>query len=473
MPDPLVSVIIPAHNGADLIHEAIRSVLDQSHSRLELIVVDDGSSDATADVVNGFTDPRLTYLSHPRSQGACAARATGLRASHGEIIAFLDQDDLFHREKLAAHVAFLAAHPDTGFTYNPHFTLSHPSGWVIDILRPPATLTLDDLVLGYPIPPSAWVLRREWAVREDLWDPATFYRGREIVFCGRLFVAGCRFSLVDRVLHYRRIEVGRRFGDPASKCRDERLCQEIMLDDGRCPPEVRARRPAAYASSDLVWANVALVQRETETGRTLLRRAIELSPDLVCNDGSRLVEFFLAHAVIDADDAEAQLRTIADQLPPGFEAVAGQVRGAIGDAHLEKAAQHVLWGRPAEAQPHLARASALGAVAGPRCLQRLGYYFLSYDAEFGPGAASGAVRQLAAAFRANGDRQGARRLGGTYHLSRAFQHYAGGEHRHVPRRVLRAFAEDPGVLRNRGAWSILLRSAVARGSTSPTLATTQ
>jgi glycosyltransferase involved in cell wall biosynthesis len=96
MTTPTVSVIIPAYNGAEFLAATIQSVLDQTYSNFELIVVDDASTDDTSQVVQQFDDPRVKFIQHQENQGSDVARHTGLQASSGEIIAFLDQDDLFH-----------------------------------------------------------------------------------------------------------------------------------------------------------------------------------------------------------------------------------------------------------------------------------------------------------------------------------------------------------------------------------------
>lgn len=90
-----VSVIIPTHNRAQFIQRAIASVLEQSHSVLEVIVVDDGSKDDTESIVTDCArkDARVRLLRHDRQKGAQAARNTGIRAAQGEWIAFLDSDD--------------------------------------------------------------------------------------------------------------------------------------------------------------------------------------------------------------------------------------------------------------------------------------------------------------------------------------------------------------------------------------------
>jgi GT2 family glycosyltransferase len=104
---PKVSVIIPTYNRSELVREAIASVLAQSFSDFELIVVDDGSEDGTAEVVRAFPDVRYVYQ---LNCGVSAARNHGVSLSTGELIAFLDSDDLWQPCKLEQQVAFFVEH---------------------------------------------------------------------------------------------------------------------------------------------------------------------------------------------------------------------------------------------------------------------------------------------------------------------------------------------------------------------------
>ena len=101
----LVSVVIPNHNYARFLAEAVESVLGQSYPRVELLVVDDGSTDESLEVLRRYGG-RLRCISQPR-QGVSAARNRGIRESRGELVAFLDSDDSWHQEKLARQVARL------------------------------------------------------------------------------------------------------------------------------------------------------------------------------------------------------------------------------------------------------------------------------------------------------------------------------------------------------------------------------
>ena len=107
---PLVSVVIPAFNAEKFVDRAIESVLSQSYSNFELVVVDDGSTDNTAEIAASFVDPRIRNISQP-NRGVAAARNRGMAMSAGELIAFLDADDRWDPEKLKAQVNALATKP--------------------------------------------------------------------------------------------------------------------------------------------------------------------------------------------------------------------------------------------------------------------------------------------------------------------------------------------------------------------------
>ena len=110
---PLVSVIIPTHNYAEYLPEALQSVLDQDYPLVQVIVVDDGSTDDTAAAVAPFVERGVEYV-FQENQGPGPARNEGIRRARGELIAFLDADDSWLPDKIARQVAFLEAHPELG-----------------------------------------------------------------------------------------------------------------------------------------------------------------------------------------------------------------------------------------------------------------------------------------------------------------------------------------------------------------------
>ncbi len=137
MPGPgepgLVSVIVPAYNRAEVIRETLDSVCAQDYAPIELLVVDDGSNDSTAQVVSEFVRDSSRRRAengcsvsclHQENQGACAARNHGLRVARGEFIQFLDSDDVLHPEKLRRNVEALRQRPEAAFVTGPAFTFT-------------------------------------------------------------------------------------------------------------------------------------------------------------------------------------------------------------------------------------------------------------------------------------------------------------------------------------------------------------
>lgn len=125
-----VSVVIPTYNRAATLSRAIDSALEQTIDDLEVVVVDDGSTDETASVLAGYEDPRVRPVVHPTNQGANVARNTGIEHARGEYVAFLDSDDLWCPEKLERQLATLDDRSDrwVGVYCDSRFELSGPSG---------------------------------------------------------------------------------------------------------------------------------------------------------------------------------------------------------------------------------------------------------------------------------------------------------------------------------------------------------
>ena len=115
----LVSTVIPVHNRAEMLREAVASVLAQTYRPIELIIVDDGSTDDTARVADELvqTNPQEVRVIHQSNTGPGLAREAGRRAARGEFIQYLDSDDLLLPEKFAKQVASLRAHPECGAAY--------------------------------------------------------------------------------------------------------------------------------------------------------------------------------------------------------------------------------------------------------------------------------------------------------------------------------------------------------------------
>lgn len=177
-PDPAFAVVIPSFNRRLLIGETLESVLAQTHPAAEVVVVDDGSDDGTADMVRNRY-PTIKVLARPRA-GVCAARNAGVAATTAPLIAFCDSDDLWTADHLAVRAALFDRHPEVDFSFgdfrllqngtvSPHGKFATaPAGWWPDngrpVLQRAVTLYDSDLyprILRFqPIFPSTVVLSR-------------------------------------------------------------------------------------------------------------------------------------------------------------------------------------------------------------------------------------------------------------------------------------------------------------------------
>lgn len=160
---PLVSVVIPVYNCERFVGEAIVSALAQSHRPMEIIAVDDGSTDGTRDVLQSFS-PSVTVISQ-KNKGVSAARNAGIAASKGRYIAFLDADDLWHSDKIARQVNLLERYPSAVACYVDHQVID-ANGTVLSPTsalfgpRCSGTITKDLLEFTMIVTPSVVMVRR-------------------------------------------------------------------------------------------------------------------------------------------------------------------------------------------------------------------------------------------------------------------------------------------------------------------------
>lgn len=163
---PEVSVIIPTYNHAHFLGEAIQSVLDQIFQDFEIIVVDDGSTDNTKEIISSFKDYRINYI-YQKNQGQSVALNTGIQASSSEYIAFLDSDDMWLPEKLELQVEALESATHAGVVYCDLYYYDSTSDITIATFfkklpfRPPRGRVLNQFIQHFFGTPSTLLVRRE------------------------------------------------------------------------------------------------------------------------------------------------------------------------------------------------------------------------------------------------------------------------------------------------------------------------
>jgi glycosyltransferase involved in cell wall biosynthesis len=276
---PLVSVILPTHNRAGLVEAAIRSVLDQSYLELELIVVDDGSDDGTAEVVGRIQDRRLQLLRHQHCRGAAAARNSGVEASRGQLIAFQDSDDRWLPQRLQLQVAtMLAAPPEVGVVYGSFVRVGTDRRalfpprlvrWLHRLGLPGRRLDGDlsrSLLRGNLVTTQAALVRRHCIQGAGGFDPELVRFDDWDLWLS--IAEEWRFIYVDAPLTEVRITPASLSTDTAAAVRDlERMA-------GKHP---RARKPLLAVASYMEGER-CLGQGRRRAGRGHLCRAVSLAP---------------------------------------------------------------------------------------------------------------------------------------------------------------------------------------------------
>lgn len=258
---PLVTVVIPAFNAGRFIAETLDSVFAQSMPDIEVIVVDDGSTDETARIVSAATDPRLTVLSQT-NQGVSAARNTGLAVATAPYVFFLDADDVLMPDALEHMVARLGSMPDRVACYAHHIRIAEDGSvlsgrgdlrWKLF----PANDTLRHLVAKNFIVCGAICIRTEAARAVRGFDPR-LRLGEDWEFWYRLAVIGDFAAIPDViVLKYRQRFVSANYRlRPTSQFQNAEAIELVFSN-----PAIRAqfdpgrlKRLRRYAEIDAFWA---------------------------------------------------------------------------------------------------------------------------------------------------------------------------------------------------------------------------
>ena len=201
---PLVSVIIPVYNSAKYIQKAIDSVLDQTYSNYEIIVVDDGSTDETRQKLQQYRD-KIRYV-FQENQGSATARNTGIKLAKGDLVAFLDSDDFWSMpEKLDKQVACFQKNPDLG-GINTGWKIVDGAGKHIKTVQPwhkAPKLDLETWLKKKCVRTSAMMFRRPWLEKVGGFD-TELRQSHDVDLILRLSLAGCKTEwLKEETVCYR------------------------------------------------------------------------------------------------------------------------------------------------------------------------------------------------------------------------------------------------------------------------------
>ena len=256
-----VSVIIPAYNGDRYIEEAIAGILAQTYTDYEIIVVDDGSTDNTEQIIKQYGD-RIKYFSQA-NQGVAASRNLGLAQAQGEYIAFLDQDDVFLPHKLASQVALLDRDNSLGIV-NSGWQIVDQNGLFKSSVEPwqqIQNLTTANLIIWKPVFLGAMLFRRSWLDQTTGFDTA-LEQTPDVDLVIRLAGMGCPADWVkETTVKYRQHEANASKNTLLQSQELDLILERFFTQPDLSPEIKKLEADSRYQS--LVWSAWRLQQ----TGR--------------------------------------------------------------------------------------------------------------------------------------------------------------------------------------------------------------
>jgi glycosyltransferase involved in cell wall biosynthesis len=276
MNEALVSIIIPTYNYGQYISKAIKSCLDQTHKELEIIVVDDGSTDDTSAVAAQFPD--VTYV-YQKNQGVSTARNTGLEMAKGDYVAFLDADDYLFQNSVAVRVDILNRHPDIGIVFtntcsvDSRGILSGKDKYRKDVV---SDRFYEDLLLRHLRFQTSAAMMRSTVAKRFSFAPQ-LSNGEDLVYFSKVFFSTkgyfCATPTVVNLHHEDSLR-----HDTAKLLRQNELFLAAILDDPFYEGRIEYLRRKVTAKRHLEIFRKLCQHGEAKQARECYRKALSTSP---------------------------------------------------------------------------------------------------------------------------------------------------------------------------------------------------
>jgi len=319
MMTPEVSVIIPTYNRSSYLRQAVESVLRQTFTDFEAIVVDDGSTDGTGTMIKTLNDSRIRY-EYQTNQGRSVARNNGVDLSQGLYIAFLDDDDLFLPNKLQIQVNALRENPDVGSVAS-GFTYIDECNRLIHIARP-WLLSHELTVHGFLYEPALLHLASTLFRRDSLSNLGkcfdhSFHLGEDTDFFLRMFLSGIKISWMPTIVaSYRLHETGTMSQTEANAYSHavKRLLDKFFRHPG-ISQELLLERERIYAFHQIVSACRAYGFCQTSYAQQLLEGVLEEFPEW---EETTFLDLVSRCAGFPQNDPRSFINFVFDHLPPGL-----------------------------------------------------------------------------------------------------------------------------------------------------------
>jgi glycosyltransferase involved in cell wall biosynthesis len=285
---PRVSIIIPTYNRSKLLRVALESALEQTYPNIEVIVVDDGSTDDTATVMAQYAG-RVTYLKQA-NQDVAAARNTGIRAASGEYLTFLDDDDLILPIKIARQVQVLDFQPGVGLVHCQFYRANEDGNYLNQIGLLPEGEVLHKLVCRNFVWVGAPLIRRHCFDRVGLFDEGIPSITADWDMWLRIAQAGYRFACVQEPLGVYRIHRDSMLSDVVKLERGLFAVLEKVFSNPQLPADVAVLKKQALGEICFWIGCRYYAAGQWDDARRSLAAALALRPQLLRQPG-RLLRF--------------------------------------------------------------------------------------------------------------------------------------------------------------------------------------
>jgi glycosyltransferase involved in cell wall biosynthesis len=457
----VVSVIIPTHNRAKLLCNTIESVLAQSYHPVEIIVVDDGSTDDTAEMIERYGD-RVRYIKQP-NQGVGVARKTGFYASSGDYISFLDDDDLLLPNKIERQVSILETRPEVDIVHCAYFAIDQDDQRLEKCDNLPEGDVRKELLQDCFLWSGGLLIRRSCLTQ--IGTEETLYWEDDWVLWLRLALAKHRFAFIREPLGCYRVAVGSLLEKKLAEI--ERYVFRVLdhvFEHWELPAEIVAKKSQIQGRWHL-WVSCRYYQDGyPEEGERSLDKALSLLP-LLASNPQQLLDHFRAEALsprVRMHDSIRFINDVFNHLPDSVQQMAGYRRQVLGAALIGLAIRYLGENKISEGQMHLQLAQQ--ALLEPEKLTRVFTFSLGDFAVRAPNESPyefiDTIHQNLPA-EALALKKAVPRALGIVAAAQAFQQYENGNRQSVPSTVLSAWRHNPALLNNKGLHSILIRSLLS------------
>jgi hypothetical protein len=301
---PLISVIIPAYNQARYIRQSITSVIAQTYPHLEIIVIDDGSTDETAQLVGNIHDPRLRYF-YQENQGLSAARNAGIRIAKGDYFSYLDSDDLFLPDKLKILLNEFKADSKMGMVAGQAIPIDDDVHQIGKMFSKgiPAEGAL--LLLGNPLHVGSILIKRKWQLRVGFFDEnLRSYEDWDMWL--RLVRHGCRVGWVDKPVSLYRFHPKQMTRDGMQMTTANFTVLHKIFADPELPEAWQSLKMQAFSQAHLRAAAHGYLAGDIVKAKSNLTQAIDYDNTLLTDQAQPILNRIASWTDLPKTDAPVE-----------------------------------------------------------------------------------------------------------------------------------------------------------------------